>query len=204
MDQGDQEVCGRKADGAAQPKTDEEKEIEMTEYSIIFEQLEKWDEKSISTIRQAAGLIGEQFSRFTGLDPVTSFNRVFGVVKIRFNSTLVTLASARFSTIIFRHNEAVDLALVIHEFAHLFGVQARNKPTHQIWADKVNVKGCSVWPGMHPPSLAGYNFVEMFCNLFEIWMLGLFALTETGVKCNEWIESNVRAWIAKAMERTRK
>ena len=175
----------------------------VLEYSIILEQPWLWTEKSKSVIWQAADLLGREFSRHTGLDPVTSFNRVFGVVKIRFNSTLVTLASARFSTIIFRHNDAVDLVLAIHEFAHLFGVRARNKPTNQIWADKVNVKNCSLWPGMHPPSLAGYNFVEMFCNLFEVWMMGLFALTETGVLCYEWLEDNIPEWIRIAMERTK-
>jgi len=165
------------------------------EYSIIFEQDRLWTEKSESVILQAADLLGREFSKHTGLDPVTSFNLVFGVVKIRFNSTLVTLASARYSTIIFRNNDAVDLALAIHEFAHLFSVQARNKPTWQIWADKVNVKDCSLWPGSHPPALAGYNVIEKFCNLFEIWLLGLFALTETGVLCNEWMEANLPIWI---------
>jgi len=177
------------------------KNTETTKYSIIFEQPDLWNEKSEMVILQAADLLGREFSRHTGLDPVISFNRVFGVVKIRFNSTLVTLASARYSTIIFRHNDAVDLALAIHEFAHLLGVQAMNKPTKQMWADKVNIKDCSLWPGSHPPSLAGYNVVEKYCNLFEIWMLGLFALTETGVLGNEWIEVNMPIWIKIIMEK---
>jgi hypothetical protein len=176
---------------------------EGLEYSIIFEQDWLWTDKSKGVILEAADILGREFSRHTGLDPVTSFNRIFGVVNIRFNSTLVTLASARFSTIIFRHNEAVDLALVLHEFAHLFGVRARNKPTNQLWADKVNIKNCSIYPGSHPPSLAGYNYVEMFCNLFEIWMIGLFSLTETGVLCAEWLEDNILTWIKIILERTK-
>ena len=173
------------------------------EYSIIFEQPWLWTDKSRSVILQAADLLGREFSRHTGLDPVTSFNRVFGIVNIRFNSTLITLASARYSTIIFRHNDAIDLVLAAHEFAHLFGVQARNRPTNHIWTDKVNVKDCSLWPGSHPPTLPGYNIVEKFCNLFEIWILGLFALTESGVLCHEWMEKYMPVWIKIILERTK-
>jgi hypothetical protein len=172
-----------------------------TEYSIIFEQDFLWDAQSIAIIYEAADLFGRQFALVTGLDLVTSFNKVFGNVRMWFIPNLKTHAEAKYSTIRFRNNSVINLALVIHEFAHLLGVRAWNKPTKKLFAAKLNMDGCSVYLGAHPPSLAGYNVVEQFCNLIEIWIFGLFSLTEAGVLCNEWVETNFPICVAIAMGR---
>jgi len=170
----------------------------IDDFAIIFERPELWIGRPPAIINLAALTVGAALMPYTGLSPVESFNQVFGTVKMRFTPTLNTWAHASYGVIRFRNANVITLPLVIHELWHLFGVRAKNRPTKQLWDDRhtLNTLAASPWPGMHPPSLKGYNVVEQFCNAGEAWTLYLD--NDSGA-LHAWFDAHMPAWVAEAM-----
>jgi hypothetical protein len=169
--------------------------------TIIYDLPELWDAKSRATIDLAAQVVGTALAPYTGLDPAASFEAVFGTVHVRFTSTLATWAHASYGVIRFRNAKVIYLPLVVHELGHLFIVRAKNRPTKQLWGDKVDTITASPWPGMHPPSLKGYNVVEQFVNAWESWIFELYVGSEdgSGFDLYNWMDSYMPDWCALAM-----
>ena len=170
----------------------------MSDYNIIFEPEQSWYPYDRQTVLFAAKLVDHALYPFTGELEGDSFNQVFGPVRLRYTSTLKYWAHASYGVIRFRRSEYVILPLIIHEMGHLFGSRCKNAPTKLIAAENLDVTGGIQWPGMHPPSLVGYNAVEKFANLFADWAMGMLAMNPAGDALRAWFGSNMGAWVATA------
>ena len=163
---------------------------------IIYDLPDLWDARARATVELAAQVVGTALSPYTGLDPAASFEAVFGTVHVRFTNNLATWAHASYGVIRFRNPKVITMPLVVHELGHLFTVRAKNRPTKQLSVDKIKTIAASPWPGMHPPSLKGYNVVEQFCNAWEAWVL---ELDTDGGDLHNWFAENIARWCALAM-----
>lgn len=166
---------------------------------IHFDQPELWTPEAQRTVLLAAQIVEARLG--------APFGEVFGKVKTWFVPTLKTHAEANWGNIKFQSNEVITLPLVVHEMGHLFSVRAKNRPTKQLWLDrnKLDTIAASLWPGMHPPYLKGYNIVEKFCDAWEIEMLQLHAqdvngITDAGERLHAWMAAHLPEWVAIARE----
>ena len=169
---------------------------------IIFDQPQLWDVESRVTIALAVTIVGSRLSKYTGLSPDDSFEQVFGTLFMRFTPSLKTHALALWGGVRFQKAEVITLPLVIHELGHLFAVRAKNKPTKQLWNDRLilNTWLASSWEGMHPSSLPKYNVVERFCNAWEVWVMELYdqnaaGITPAGKALAAWMDAHMGEWV---------
>lgn len=168
---------------------------------VVFDQRELWTDESRDIIMSAVRVVSIMLSRYTELPPDEAFAAVFGTIKMRFTPSLATHARAQYDVIRFQNNEVITLALVIHELGHMFGIRAKNRPTKRLWDDRYNLdtRAASSWLGKHPPSLAGYNVVEQFCNAWELLVMGLYADNEAARKLQTWFATYLADWCKIAM-----
>jgi hypothetical protein len=165
--------------------------------TIIYDLPQLWDTKSTATVELAALVVGTALAPYTGLDPAASFEAVFGTVHVRFTKTLQYHALAKWGVIRFQNAEVIGLALVVHELWHLFCAKAKNKPIKDLaWLD---TSAGRLWPGMHPPTLAGYNDTEDKVNLLADWSMGMLAQNGFGRGLRDEIVLCIPSWCALAM-----
>lgn len=180
--------------------------IGTAELSIIFDLPQLWDEEAQAIVREACLTFGAKMMKFTGLDPVTSFNRIFGVTHFRFNRSIKNHAYSGSGKIIFQLRKYVGLALIIHELAHILNIMAGLAASRKLWNDKIDTAKGSFWSGMHPPKIAGYNVIEKWSNLCADYVLGMLDLDDDkgpGMALLNWIESNLPTLIKKIIARTK-
>jgi len=175
---------------------------------IIYDLPDLWDARARATVELAALVVGTALAPYTGLEPAASFEAVYSEMYVRFTPSLVTHALALWDGIRFQSPDVITLPLVVHEMGHLFSVHAKNKPTKQMWIDRLMDTGAaSPWPGMHPPSLKGYNIVERFCSsAWEPWVMNLYAqdakgITQAGKALRTWMDAHMGEWCSVAMGR---
>lgn len=168
----------------------------MSDYSIIFDQPQLWSGANCDTVELAAEIVGIALSKYTGLSASESFNAVFGKVTVRFTKTLQYHALAKWGVIRFQSADVIGLALVVHELWHLFCARTKNKPIKDLaWLDTTPGR---LWPGMHPPSLEGYNDTEETVNSLSDWCMGMLAQNGFGRALRDEINEGMPAWIAEA------
>jgi len=168
--------------------------------SITCDQPKLWDAYDQRIIGLAGAIVGNALSYYTGMPVGDSFDAVIGDIHVRFTKTLQYHALAKWGVIRFRDSGVINLSLVVHELGHLFLARAKNLPVKQLLADGILPTTASSWIGNHPPLLIGYNDTERFCNLWEVWALGLFSDNINGKGVRAWMDANMPAWVAAAME----
>ena len=169
---------------------------------IVYDQPQLWTLEAQATVELAEHIVRWRLSRYTGLSPDDSFEQVFGTLFMRFTPSLKTHALALWGGVRFQKAEVITLPLVIHELGHLFAVRAKNKPTKQLWNDRLilNTWLASSWEGMHPSSLPKYNVVERFCNAWEVWVMELYdqnaaGITPAGKALAAWMDAHMGEWV---------
>lgn len=174
--------------------------------SIIFDIPTIWSSTDIATVHLARKIIDVALEPYTWLED-GAFDAVIGAIHVRFTKTLQYHALAKWGVIRFRDSSVITVSLVVHEMGHLFCARAKNLPVKQMLADGIHETltiAASSWIGNHPPSLVGYNDTERFCNLWEVWALGLFAENKAAKDVRAWMDANMAAWCAAAMREERK
>ena len=172
----------------------------MTDYAIIYDLPELWTDTDRATVRLAAEIVGVALSRYTGLDPVASFNRVIGQTHVRFNNAIQFWAYSSGDKIIFRRGYVV-LPLIVHEFGHTFDRRANLRPQQRLIADKINPTAGSLWDGMHTRTMEGGDTpAELWANLFADWSMQMLARNGAGAELRVWMHENMPGWIAESKQ----
>ena len=155
--------------------------------------------ESIEAINAAADTVAVRLSEYTRLPPVETFTAVFGPrVRTWFTPNLVGMdAFTKWGIIRWVSNDVVTYELAVHEVMHLLCARAKNKPLKMLLGIPT-IAGSSL-PGMHPPSLAGYNLTEKFCNAGEAWAREQYADNTAGRELAAWFDAHMPAWVAAAM-----
>ena len=169
--------------------------------NITFDQPELWTPAARECVRFAAQIAGFAVAPYAGLPYVHGFDAVFSSITCRFTKTLPTWSSCLYGIIRYRDIRKVGIAITVHELGHRFNVRAKLLPEKQVMKDRINLKAGSLWGGMHPPGMAeGEQPDEIFANLFADYCLGMLNHNKAGDKLRAWMDANMPAWVAAAME----
>lgn len=168
--------------------------------TIIYDLPELWQEEQKRIIRNAANLIGMAFEPITGMEPEASFAMVLGVNHVRYSYGLQWGAHSTGNVIQFRHANFVTTPYLVHEYGHTLGRLAGNAPSKAVAAERIFINSASKWPGMHPITMQGGHLAaERWANLFEIWVMMLFADNDEGRRLRKWLDERMPGWIQAAM-----
>ena len=171
--------------------------------NITFDQPELWTDAACESVWTAALITGLAVKRYAVLSSEVSFDAVFAPTPItcRFTSTLDTESSCLYGIIRYRDIRKVGIAITVHELGHHLNVRAKLLPEKQVMKDRITLKAGSLWGGMHTPGMAeGEQPDEIFANLFADWCLGMLNHNKAGDKLRAWMDGNMPAWVAAAME----
>ena len=167
------------------------------EYSIIFDIPKIWYPHDRETILLAAQIVDHALYPFTDDFEGESFNKIIGLTHVRYNNGLTNWAHSSGDKIIFQRYKVL-LPLIVHEFGHTFDRRAKLAPSKQFRIDKIDPAAGSLWGGMHPPKLKGYDENEGFANLFADYCMQMLRQNPAGDALRAWFAAHMGAWVATA------
>lgn len=168
--------------------------------AIIFDIPEQWQAAQKRIIYNAAWIIGLALEPLTEMEPEASFAMALGVNHVRYSYGLLTGAHSTGNVIQFRHANFVTTPYLIHEYGHTLGRLAGNAPSKAVAAERIYINNASRWPGMHPITMQGGHLaIERWANMFEIWVMMLFADNQEGKQLRLWLDERMPGWIQAAM-----